>query len=120
MTTKQVAIICLIITILLRALNPILFKQAALSMDSFSAVNVLTNTLYWLGFGILFIRSVTWQLVLRGFDLSTAYPFMSISLIIMLIAGYLIYNETITWTNGVGASIMIVGLIFISKRQRTE
>lgn len=119
MSGKQAAVFFLILTILLRAVNPILFKEAALTMETFNVANVLLNTLYWLSFGLLMVRSVTWQLALRGFDLSTAYPFMSVSLIIMLIAGYLVYNETIAWTHVIGALIMILGLVFISKHKTT-
>ena len=114
--SRKIAAIFLVITVLLRALNPVIFKEAALSMTAFTAMDILLNGLYWLSFGVLMLRSITWQLTLRTYNLSVAYPFMSLSLIVLLLAANSIYGEAISWMHVIGTVLIICGLVLIAKK----
>lgn len=56
-----------------------------------------------------------WMAVLRRYDLSLAYPLTAISFIISLIAGAMIFNETIPPTRWIGVVLIMAGVFFISR-----
>lgn len=106
----------IVVSVLLRAINPVFFKVGALNIDSFTIVEVCTNIFYFLGFTVLFVRTIVWQLTLSRFPLSYAYPFLSVSFILILIAGHFIFNEPVRISNILGSLIIMVGLIVMSRR----
>ena len=62
-----------------------------------------------------FLASLTWMAALTKFDLSHAYPFMSLSFVLVLICSYLLFNEPITLNKIVGIILIIAGVYFTSK-----
>jgi len=67
------------------------------------------------GFASAFIASIAWMATLTKFDLSYAYPFMSLSFVIVFFLSVLFFQEAITWQKLVGLGLVIGGLIIISK-----
>lgn len=55
--------------------------------------------------------SVTWALALTRFDLSFAYPFMSLSFVLVLIFGVAFLDETATAAKVVGVVLITAGLV---------
>lgn len=72
----------------------------------------------WLTFfGFIFyaISFLLWQRLLIKFDLSVMVPIITgISQIIIIIVGYLIFNEKSSLQSIIGALIIIIGIIVIS------
>ena len=66
-------------------------------------------------FAAAFIASLAWIAALTKFDLSFAYPFMSLSFAFVLIFSYFLFNEPITVNKIIGLVFIIVGLYFASK-----
>jgi len=62
-----------------------------------------------------FVASVTWMATLTEFDLSFAYPFMSLSYVVVLAASLLIFSEPFTPQKVIGTLVIIIGLIIISR-----
>src|SRR5688572_14692681 len=62
-----------------------------------------------------FLASLTWMLALKEFDLSKAYPFMSLSFIIVLLISFLFLKETLSVQKIVGCVLIIAGIIVISR-----
>lgn len=62
-----------------------------------------------------FLASLTWMAALAKFELSFAYPFMSLSFLLVLILSYFFLNEMITLQKAVGFALIIVGLIIASR-----
>ncbi len=104
-------------TILLQALTLILFKQAAITLETFSFVAIITNVFYLVSFSLFFVRSVIWQLVLKHLPLSIAYPAVSLNMVLLLIFGYLLFDETISWNNILGTLVMLMGVIMMNTRK---
>lgn len=64
------------------------------------------------GFGLfcLAVYAVLWQQVLKQLLLTTAYANRSLVMILSMIWGILLFNETITWNMLVGAAIILFGV----------
>ena len=58
---------------------------------------------------------VEWMYVLKNYELSQAYPLTAISFILSVIAGALIFGETITASRWLGVVLIMVGVFFIAK-----
>jgi len=66
-----------------------------------------------LGLGLFGLSSVFWLITLSKLDLSTAYPFVSLSYLIILAFSVWVLNERpplITWG---GAGLIMVGIVMI-------
>ena len=74
---------------------------------------------YFLGLAIvvaiLGIYAIIWQQVLKRIELTTAYMFKGTSLIFVLMFSALIFNETITLWNVVGAALIVGGIVWFAK-----
>ncbi len=67
------------------------------------------------GFVLYVISFLLWQKLLISFDLSYIVPITSgIIQILVLLAAYFIFNETITIQNVIGVLTVIVGIILIT------
>ena len=63
------------------------------------------------GFVAAFMASMTWAAAMTKFDLSFAYPFMSLSFVLVFILSILIFNEPFSWAKFVGLSFIVLGVI---------
>ena len=55
--------------------------------------------------------SVTWGAALTKFELSFAYPFMSLSFVLVLLLGVAIFSEAMSAAKVIGVALICVGLI---------
>lgn len=101
----------IVLTILLQLCTNVLFKSAALSLESFTFLNVLTNVLYLISIAFYFLRSIVWQLVLKYFDLNYAFLLRSISFALLLAVSHYYFKESIDTYNIIGAVLIIMGVI---------
>jgi|SRR5690554_3022051 len=71
----------------------------------------------WLlsGFGAAFIASMFWMAAMTKFEISFAYPFMSLSFVLVLILSILIFGETFTWGKVIGLLLIVAGIIVTVK-----
>jgi uncharacterized membrane protein len=61
------------------------------------------------------LASATWWAALRTFDLSYAYPFMSLSFVGVLLLSAALLDERITVSKLVGLGLIVAGLIVTSR-----
>ena len=90
-------------------------KQAALTIQHFTILAVITNPFYLLSLMCLGLHAVTWQLALRTYPLGFAYFFMSSTFIGVLVTSALIFHEHITMTNALGTALIVIGIIVITR-----
>lgn len=67
------------------------------------------------GFAAAFLASVAWSVALTKFQLSYAYPFTSLSFVLVFILSMLIFNEPFTWTRFLGIVLICLGVIVIAR-----
>ena len=120
----NIAVIYILISVLGGALGQILLKKGMSSMGPLTlsvdkAPSILlkmgTNPYVIVGLGIYVLGTVFWLAALSRVDLSYAYPFASLSYVIMLIASWLVFGETITPLRLIGSAVIIAGVILISR-----
>lgn len=61
------------------------------------------------GFVSAFIASVFWMAAMTQFEISKAYPFMSLAPAIVFIIGIVLLGETFTWGKVIGLALIIFG-----------
>ena len=110
----------LILVVLVRTLTDVCFKKAVhfLNFDSISSVgknlkSLVSNVYLWLG--ILFggLNVVLWMFSLSQVDLSYAYPFLSLSYILIIFAGKYLFHEHFGWNKIVGIGFIMAGAVFL-------
>lgn len=81
----------------------------------FLMVKSLFSTWIFLGFSSVFLASIFWMFALTKLELGAAYPFMSLSFILILIFGYFFLDESITLYKLLGVLLIMVGVVLVSK-----
>ena len=118
------AIIYIMISVVAGAIGQILLKKGMGSMGPLTlTLNQLgsvlwrigTNPYVIVGLAIYVSGTVFWLTALSRVDLSYAYPFASLSYVIMLIASWLLFKENITPLRLLGSLIVCVGVFLISR-----
>lgn len=62
-----------------------------------------------------FIASLFWMVAVTKFDLSFAYPFTSLSFVLVLIFSVLLFNESLSWLKLLGLMLIVSGVIVTSQ-----
>ncbi|MEW6202080.1 MAG: EamA family transporter [bacterium] len=78
---------------------------------------IFTNPYVIIGLFVIAVSSIIWLHVLSHLDLSFAYPFVSISYIIILFFGWLVFHESVTPLRIAGVALIGSGVILISKSE---
>lgn len=120
----NIAIVYILISVLGGAIGQILLKTGMSQMGPLTlSVNQLfhilwrmtTNPFVVVGLGVYVMGTVFWLSALSRVDLSYAYPFASLSYIVMLVASILIFKENITLLRLVGTLVVGLGVLLISR-----
>jgi multidrug transporter EmrE-like cation transporter len=67
------------------------------------------------GFIAAFLASLAWMAAMTKFDLSYAYPFMSLAFVLVLVLSSLFFQEPITWSKLVGMTLIVAGIVVSSQ-----
>ena len=123
-TGMNIAIIYILISVVGGAVGQILLKKGMGSMGPLTMSASQMPTILWkmatnpyvvVGLGIYLLGTVFWLTALSRVNLSFAYPFASLSYVLMLIAGWLLLDETITPMRLAGTAVIIVGVSLIAR-----
>jgi multidrug transporter EmrE-like cation transporter len=114
----------LLISILLNCSSLILLKKGILIGHNYinalnklsSWIHLLTNGYILLSIFIFGAGAIIWMLSLTKFDLSPAYPASSISYVVIAIASYYLFGETIPFHRWLGIGIIIFGVIVMFQK----
>ncbi len=79
-----------------------------------AAAKLFTNFFIVGGFAFVFAGALFWLAVLSRWDLSLAYPLLSISYIIGIILSVLILKEKVSWLQVMGVLVIMVGVTLVS------
>jgi uncharacterized membrane protein len=66
------------------------------------------------GFIAAFIASIFWMAALSKFELSFAYPFMSLSFVLVFLFSVFVLNESLSIAKVTGLLFVIAGLMIMS------
>lgn len=112
------------ITVILTAYGQLILKWRLDQLQNVP-VNYLDKTIFFLkclldpyilsSFVAAFLASLTWMATLKEFELSKAYPFMNLSLVLVILISFLLFKETITTPKILGCVLIIAGVVLASK-----
>jgi multidrug transporter EmrE-like cation transporter len=120
----NIAIVYILISVLAGATGQILLKtgmnrMGALTLSFDQLFNILwrlgTNPYVVIGLIIYVTGTVFWLAALSRVDLSYAYPFASLSYVVMLLAAWFIFGENITPLRLIGTLVVGLGVFLISR-----
>lgn len=88
---------------------------AAFSQKIFFLVSMIWDP--WVLSTILagFVAFLCWMAAMTKFDLSYAYPFMSLSFLLVLILSAILFHEPLTISKVLGVGLVMVGIIIGSR-----
>jgi len=118
------AILYILVSVVAGAVGQILLKKGmgsmgplTLSIDQLGNIlwRIGTNPYVVIGLAIYVAGTVFWLTALSRVDLSYAYPFASLSYVVMLVASWQLFNENITVLRLLGSLIVCVGVFIISR-----
>lgn len=110
--------------VLLNAFAQLLLKKGMLGIGYFEMQlqnlfpmlkNVAANSYILLGLSSYVISVAIWLVVLARVEVSYAYPFLSVGYVVVTLIGYFIFQESLSWIRVIGMSIIIVGVILLSR-----
>jgi len=120
----KLAIFYIMVSVLTGAVGQVLLKKGMGSIGPLTlTVSQLGSTLWCigtnpyviLGLAIYVSGTVFWLVALSRVELSYAYPFASLSYVVMLAASWLLFHENISLVRLLGTLVVGVGVFLISR-----
>lgn len=112
----------LLISALLASLGQILFKKGVLlvgnvtfeSLVSLELWRLISNPSILLGLTLYALSTILWLIALSNTTLNFAYPFTSLTFVLVILASRLIFTETIPDLRYVGIAFIVFGILLAS------
>lgn len=67
------------------------------------------------GFIAAFLASLAWMAAMTRFDLSHAYPFMSLNFVLVLLLSVWLLNEPLNFQKVLGVALIVVGTVVAAR-----
>ena len=100
---------------LLLSLGQILFKKAATVNGNENFLLSLMNMWMFAALVVYGGATMLWVWILKTTPLSTAYPFVALSFVVVPLAAMLVFHEPLGSKYFVGCGLLALGLIMISR-----
>ena len=102
--------------LLKHGMNNIILPAEFTSATAISTVATLIKNPFLLaGVGFHFIALILWLYVLKHTEVSYAYPFISLGFVMVAIAGYYLFGESLDTTKLAGIGAIIVGIVLLGR-----
>ena len=62
-----------------------------------------------------FFAMLSWLAAMTKFELSYAYPFMSLAFVLVLVLGAALFHESVTMPKVLGVALIVSGIMFASQ-----
>ena len=98
------------------AAGQVLFKYAANSLPARPALGAVIANPYLIGALALYaLCTASWIWVLQGLALNRAYPFLSLSFVLVPALSWYFFGETMTRPNLFGIALIVAGVVLASR-----
>ncbi|NOU40013.1 MAG: EamA family transporter [Methylotenera sp.] len=77
--------------------------------------NLLLDPWVFSGIVATFLAGVSWMLAMTKFEVSYAFPYVSLNYVLILFASFFIFNEQLSIAKLIGTLIVVLGIIVIAK-----
>ena len=97
-------------------LTKLQFQLADSPMDKFfGLIKLILDPFIFSGFVSAFVASLFWMAAMSKFEITKAYPFMSLSPALVFLVGVVFLDETFTWGKLIGLIFIILGIVITVK-----
>lgn len=103
----------LFLVIVLSSSTYFLFKLAGMGISP-GYFHPVLNIWFIAGMGIQGVIFILWQLLLRQYPVSSLYPFLALTYVIVPVGAYVFFQEPFGLRYIVGACLIMLGIVFIS------
>lgn len=112
------------LTILFTVCGQLLVKSASFEFGPFPKqlsvlfqflIRAFTNIKLIAGLLCAVIASIMWMSALSLVDISYAYPFMGLAIVLVLALSPLVFKEVVPWTRWLGVLVVCIGLWIASR-----
>jgi multidrug transporter EmrE-like cation transporter len=79
-----------------------------------AAARLVTNPLIWLGFAIYGVGTFFWLAALSRVELGYAYPFLSLSYVLVMLASWLFFREELSVSRCLGVAVICLGVYAVA------
>jgi undecaprenyl phosphate-alpha-L-ara4N flippase subunit ArnF len=87
------------------------FPEGGIIEKFVSLLKLIFDPFIFSGFVSAFIASLFWMAAMTKFQITEAYPFMSLAPAIVFILGVWLLNETFTWGKVLGLVLIMIGIV---------
>ena len=95
--------------------NTVAQFPSGLALIPFYVKFILTRPLVLSGFISAMFASVAWIGALSRFQLSYAYPFMSLNFVLVVFLSFFIFHDSVNWYKIIGLLIICIGVFIVSR-----
>ena len=99
----------------LSSLAFVLQDHSDLKTNVFSLLKLIFDPLIFSGFVSAFIASMFWMAAMTKFEITQAYPFMSLAPALVFVLGIWFLDESFTWGKFFGLAFIIFGIFLTVK-----
>lgn len=78
-------------------------------------ISLLFDPAIFSGFAAAFLASLAWMAAMTKFDLSHAYPFMSLNFVVVLLLSGWLLSEPMSFQKALGVGVIIMGTIIAAR-----
>ncbi len=116
--------IYIFLTVVFTVYGQLILKQQVNSIESlptgitiipFFMKFILTRPLVLSGFVSAFLASMSWMAAISRFELSYAYPYMSLNFVVVVILSVVFFGESINWFKIIGLLVICIGIFIVSR-----
>jgi uncharacterized membrane protein len=76
-------------------------------------ISLIFDPIIFSGFLAGFLAALAWMTAMTKFQLSHAYPFMSLSFVLVIGLSIFLLGEPLTWQKCLGASLIVAGTVVL-------
>jgi multidrug transporter EmrE-like cation transporter len=95
----------------LNRIGPLLLKGQGVALVAW---RVGMNPLIWGGLGLYAVSTLFWVVALSRVELGYAYPFISLSYVLILLASWALFREAVSLTRLLGVAAICLGIVVIA------
>jgi len=117
------AIIPIILSVVIGVVGQLILKAAMTSVGPLglrrdqafgTALTIGLNPRVWAGLGLYGVSLLFWLIGLSRVELGYAFPFLSLSYVLILISSWALFGESIGWTRVLGVTSICVGVAIVA------
>ena len=97
-----------------------LTDQGPLQLSLDTLLRMATNPLVMVGIAVFGVSTILWLLALMKADLSFAFPFLSLTYIVVLFGGTVLFHEEVTLARVIGFAVIVLGVWIVARSEQKD